>query len=230
MLVLLTRAAADAERSAARLRQRGHDSLISPVLRIVDVDADIPARAYDAVMLTSAQAAQSRVAAGLSPALKALPLWVVGAKTLDAARHAGFSGRALLAADAAALLGEIVRGGKIGGPALYLAGAERKPDLEAGLAELGVAVAACVVYAAEAQPILSDAALDGFAQGRIDAVLHYSRRSAALFAQAAASSGVALDAVRHFCLSAEVAKGLPEAVRCIVAAEPTERALFDALG
>lgn len=230
MLVLLTRAAADAERSAALLRQRGHDSLVSPVLRIVDVDADIPARTYDAVMLTSAQAAQSRVAAGLSPALKALPLWVVGTKTLDAARQAGFSGRALLAADAAALLGEIAKGGNADGVTLYLAGADRKPDLEMGLAALGVAVAPCVVYAAEAQPILSHAARDAFAQGRIGAVLHYSRRSAALFAQAAASSGVALDAVRHICLSADVAEGLPEALHCVIAAEPTERALFDALG
>lgn len=230
MLALITRAAAEAERSAARLRARGIDCLISPLLRMVDVAADIPARDFAAIVLTSARAAQSQAVQRLPAPLKALPLWVVGEKTCDAARAAGLSGPALTAPDAATLAAGI---GKLGtaGPALYLAGADRKPDLERELARLHIGLCACVVYEAQALDGLSEAAQQALSAGRIDAVLHYSRRSADLYAKAASSAGVPLDAARHVCLSEDVAGALRAlgATRIAVAAAPTESALFDAL-
>lgn len=229
MLALITRAAAEAENSAARLRARGIECLISPLLRIVDVAASIPPGPFDAIVLTSAQAARTRAAAGLSAELRALPLWIVGAKTLAAARAAGLSGAALAAEDAAALLRKIA--GAKARRALYLAGVDRKPVLEQGLAAIGVELAVCIVYAAEPQPTLCDEARAALRDGRVFAVLHYSRRSAELYAQAAFAAGVALDAARHVCLSEDVAAALRErgAANIVVAAEPNERALIDAL-
>jgi uroporphyrinogen-III synthase len=64
----------------------------------------------------------------------------------------------------------------------------------------------------------------------IDAVLHYSARTAAAFVAAATASGIRdlSIGVRHLCLSAQVAAPLAVAgARAIdVASEPNEQALF----
>lgn len=230
MRLLLTRAEEDAAPSAARLAARGHECLVSSLLRIEDIDACVPAGSFGAVAMTSARAARSLTARGLEPAFRALPLWIVGRRTLDAARAAGFDGPALVASDAAALLAEI---GTLEdrGRALYLAGADRKPFLEEGLLRLGVEYAVCEVYRACAVADFSKDVAAALAAGRIDAVLHFSRRSAALFIAAADRAGLALDATRHFCLSQDVAAPLvARGITAAIAAAATEPALFDLAG
>ena len=100
MRLLLTRAEDDAALSAARLAARGHECALSPLLRVEDIDVAVPAGPFDAIAMTSARAARSQTARGLDPALKTLPLWLVGRRTLEAARAAGFEGPARVAADA----------------------------------------------------------------------------------------------------------------------------------
>jgi uroporphyrinogen-III synthase len=74
---------------------------------------------------------------------------------------------------------------------------------------------------------------DAFAANRIEAVLHYSRRSARAFLDAARAGGVEISAlaIPQCCISAEVASVVRDAgaTQVMVAASSDENALFMAL-
>src|ERR1700739_2874116 len=100
MHVLLTRAREDAERTAARLAELGHRSIISPVIEIVATGATLPEANFDAIVATSTHAFTP-------PQLKTLatiPLYVVGERTRQFARHAGWSAPIHVSENAAALI------------------------------------------------------------------------------------------------------------------------------
>jgi len=198
MRVLVTRPEEQAAATAQRLAAMGHRATIAPVLEIAPTGAPLPPGPYDLLLATSARAfAWERLPAELLQ----LPLACVGSKTADAGRKLGLS--ILHAApDTQALVAELTRENKAIS-ALYLAGHERKPDLETFLRHKGWRVDVCETY--EARPVSAwprsiRAALD---RGEIEAVVHYSQRSAAialpLMGRGAAKS------LLHFCLSAEVA-------------------------
>jgi uroporphyrinogen-III synthase len=75
---------------------------------------------------------------------------------------------------------------------------------------------------------------DAFAAARVDAVLHYSRRSARAFLDAARSGGVEISAlaIPQCCLSEAVASVVRDAgaTQVLVARTPDEKALFETLG
>ena len=113
-------------------------------------------------------------------------------------------------------------------PLLYLAGEDRAADLVAELAVHGIAAEMAVVYRAVTAPF--PPALSGaLAAGEIDAVLHFSKRSAENYLAGAAQAGVAGPAigVRHICLSAQIAEPLmgAGASRIAIAPRPDEAAL-----
>jgi uroporphyrinogen-III synthase len=72
---------------------------------------------------------------------------------------------------------------------------------------------------------------DALAAGRLDGVLHFSRRTAAAYVACAAAAGIANQALAaaHYCLSRQVAEPLTAAGAgtLSVAKEPTEDALID---
>jgi uroporphyrinogen-III synthase len=74
---------------------------------------------------------------------------------------------------------------------------------------------------------------DAFATSRIKAVLHYSRRSARAFLDAARAGGVEISAlsIPQCCISAAVAAVLRDAgaTQVMVAGTPDENALFQTL-
>jgi uroporphyrinogen-III synthase len=75
---------------------------------------------------------------------------------------------------------------------------------------------------------------EAFAANRIEAVLHYSQRSARAFLDAARSDGLEISALSivQCCMSDAVASVVREAgaTQVVVAASPDEEALFVALG
>ncbi|MGD9658740.1 MAG: uroporphyrinogen-III synthase, partial [Methylocystis sp.] len=112
-------------------------------------------------------------------------------------------------------------------------GRDRQQTLEAGLKAAGHRVAAVEVYEARAANALSQEAVDAFAAGEIDAVLHYSRRSAEIFLALAAASGI-LEKARatlHFALSQDVAQPLvdEDILNVGVAERPDEEHLLGLL-
>src|SRR6185312_5007825 len=225
MRVVVTRPQTDSERTAAALEALGHEVLVAPLMRIEPVAVDL-AGTWSAIVITSANALQAVPAT--ADGVKTLPVFAVGDRSAEAARQAGFAEVSSANGDIKDLV-RLVAAHAVHAkaPLLYLAGKDRSGDLVPQLAAHGIDAEMKVVYriAAEVFPPVLAAALES---GDVDAVLHFSRRSAELFVEGARSSGVAGPAedVRHLCLSAQVAEPLAGASRIAVAVRPEEVALI----
>ena len=229
--VLLTRAADDAARTADTLLAAGHDVVLSPVIEIVALEATWPASVVDAVLATSANAFEVPDFGPAPEARRLMPLFLVGERTVERAREHGFEGASIVAANAAAL--SLAFGTMAHRPRrlVYLAGRDRKPDIEAALADAGQVVEVLEVYRAQATAALTEEAETAIRAKDLDAVLHYSRRSATLFAELASGRGLDISGLRHLCLSGDVAaplheRGLPHVE---IAGAPNEAALLGLL-
>lgn len=236
MLVLLTRGLDEAMRTAAKLFAVGHHAILSPVLEMTPTGAPWPQGTVDGVLATSTQAFEllSVGESELSPeARRLVPVHVVGERTAKAARERGFCGRAGVEQDARDLAANLVAALAEGPPArlVYLAGRDRKPDLEAALREAGHEVETVEVYAAQAAEALDPEAAALLEADRIGAVLHYSRRSAEIFLELAAQAGVDVSGAHQVAISADAAIPLREAglPNVHVAASPKEQAMLDLL-
>ena len=92
MRLLVTRPQADAERTAAALRARGHDVVVAPLLRIEPLpDAEIGAGPWAAILVTSANAARAIARHRASRRIaRRLPVFAVGDRSAQAMRDGGF--------------------------------------------------------------------------------------------------------------------------------------------
>ena len=240
MAVLVTRPHPDDETTAAGLRAQGFEVLQAPMLRFEPVafHDDLDAR-YGAVIVTSANALR-----GLAPHLDGsrllkLPLYAVGEHTAAAARGVGFENVIPANGDATALrelmLASVkARELKKASTLLYFAGADLARDLAGELGERGFTVVTHTTYRMTPVASLPREVCEAFAANRIEAVLHYSRRSARAFLEAARAAGVEISAlaIPQCCISAAVASVVRDAgaSQVTVASSPDENALFGALG
>jgi uroporphyrinogen-III synthase len=239
MSVLVTRPSPDIDRTAQALRARGFEPLLAPMLRFEPVP--LPGDLGDecgALIATSANALRAVAPQLESSPLKRLPLYVVGAQTASVAREAGFAKVISAEGDAAALRELVAEGVKKRvfrkrDTLLYLAGADISRDLAGELTARGFHVVTQTVYRMARMAALPRDVCDAFAANGIEAVLHYSRRSAEAFVAAARSGGVEISAlaVPQCCLSASVAEVLREAgaAQVTVAARPDENDLLEGL-
>lgn len=233
MRFLVTRPEPDAERTARALRARGLQALIAPLMRIEPIpDAPVGEGPWAAIAFTSASAVTAIAAHPLKAKLLGLPVFTVGARTEEAAHAASFehvqSAYGDVAALAALMVAHIADRTK---PVLYLAGEDRAGDLEGLLGEYGIAARTVPIYRAVPVTRLPESARSALAQDRIDGVLHFSRRSAEAFLHAIEADQLREQglALRHLCLSAEVAAPLlaAGAERVEVARRPDQQALFE---
>lgn len=226
----MTRPEPDAERTAAALRRCGHAVLLAPLIRTEPLAAEFGPGPWAAVLISSANAARALEIHPRRQEVIRLPAIATGRRSAEAARRAGFA--EVISADGTVndlvALAAARYGGK-GRPLLYLAGADRATDLVGALAA-AVPVEMRVVYQAVAQTNLPSEVATVLRQGTLDGVLHFSRRSAALYLKAAASAGLGAAALApiHFCLSARIAEPVVAAgaqtIR--VAPRPTEESLL----
>jgi uroporphyrinogen-III synthase len=251
MAVLVTRPSPDSDRTAEALRARGFEVLLAPMLRFepVPLPADFgheageeadgeTDRAIGALIVTSANALRAATPQLEGSNLKRLPLLVVGAQTAAVAREAGFT-KVVSADGDAADLRELVANGvkkrifRKRDTLLYLAGEDISRDLAGELAARGLHVVTQTVYRMAQVTALPPEVCEAFAAHGIEAVLHYSRRSAAAFVAAARSGGVEISAlaVPQCCMSGAVADVLREAgaAQVSVAARPDENELLEGL-
>lgn len=223
--VAVFRARRDGARSAARLRKLGYRVACLPVVEIAPARAEVAVEGYDAVVASSAKAFMAEAPRAPGP-----PLYAVGALTARAAGARGWRLAAPPARDAARLVETMRRELPTGARVLYLAGRDRKSTLETALGGF-CALEVVEVYSAEARASWRPAEICALAS--CAAALHYSRRSAALAARLAEASGLAEHflALRHFCLSDDVAEPLraTAAPFIVVAERPEEVALIEAL-
>lgn len=232
MRVVVTRPQVDAERTATALRARGHDVLIAPLLRIEPVAAAI-GPGFAAVVITSAHAPGAIAVHPEHDVLIKLPLFAVGGRSAEAARQAGFSNVTSADGDVRDLMRLIVaRRAGAAGPLLYLAGEDRAADLIGELTANGIAAEMTVVYRAAVAPFPAGLAA-ALKAGEIDAVLHFSRRSADNYLDGARTAGLLAQALtpRHVCLSPQIAEPLAAAgaKEIAVAPHPHEAALIELL-
>jgi uroporphyrinogen-III synthase len=240
MAVLVTRPHPDDETTAAALRERGFEVLRAPMLRFEavpfgdDEDAD-----YGAVIVTSANALRAIASRLADSRLLKLPLFAVGEHTATAARDAGFA-QVIAAKGGASALRDLVQTSvkskqlKKAGTLLYLAGADLARDLAGELGEKGFTVVTHTTYRMVPATSLPREICDAFVAHQVEAVLHYSRRSARAFLEAARAGGVEISALAlpQCCISSAVAAVLRDAgaTQVTAAAQADENALFEALG
>jgi uroporphyrinogen-III synthase len=239
MAVLVTRPHPDDETTAAALRARGFEVLRAPMLRFepVPFHDDADAR-YGAIIVTSANALRAIGSHLADSRLLKLPLFAVGEHTASAARDAGF-GQVITARGDAGALRDLVLGAvkskqlKKASTLLYLAGADLARDLAGELGEKGFTVVTHTTYRMIPAASLPREICDAFVANQVEAVLHYSRRSARAFLDAARSGGVEISALAlpQCCISATVAAVLRDAgaTQVTAAAQADENALFEAL-
>ena len=225
MQVLVTRAAEDAARTASALSALGHRALMAPVIRIVRTADDRPPGRWDALIVTSLHGAE---ALADWPG-KEVRSFAVGPRTAEALRRQGFAPIATAEGDAVSLSALILRELPGGASLLHVTGRHHKEEPARSLQAEGYAVVHWETYEAQATEALPATVADALRQGRIDAALQYSRRSAELFLKLAgeADLGPAVKRFPHLCLSADVAeplRALNFEVR--IAASPDEGALL----
>jgi uroporphyrinogen-III synthase len=239
MAILVTRPEPDNETTAAALRAKGFGVLQAPMLRFEPVafHDDMDAR-YGAVIVSSANALRAIEADLAGSRLLTLPLFAVGERSAKAARHAGFRDVAVAEGNAAALRDLIIASVraktlKKASTLLYLAGADLAGDLAGELGERGFSVVTHTTYRMIPVSSLPQEAVDAFAANAIEAVLHYSRRSARAFLDAVRAAGVEISAlaIAQCCISDAVAQVVRDvgATQVLVARSPDESGLFEAL-
>jgi uroporphyrinogen-III synthase len=236
MAVLVTRPHPDSEITAAVLRAKGYEVMQAPMLRFEPVACSGLDAEYGAVIVTSANALRA-VEGQLASDLLKRPLFAVGETTAAAARKAGF-GKVTAANNDAVALRDLVlaavkkRQFRKGDALLYLAGADLSHDLASELGADGLTIVTVTTYRMAALSHLPREVCDAFAANTIQAVLHYSQRSARAFLDASRAEGVEISAlaVPHCCLSQNIAATLHEAgAQVFSAASADEKALFAAL-
>ena len=239
MAVLVTRPQPDDEATAAALRAKGFEVMLAPMLRFEPVafHDDGEAR-YGAVIVTSANALRGIATHLEGSRLLKLPLFAVGEHTAAAAHRAGFDNVIPANGDAASLRDSVLASVKAkelkkASPLLYLAGADLARDLAGELGERGFTVVTHTTYRMIPVSSLPREACEAFAASGIEAVLHYSRRSARAFLDAARAGGVEISAlaIPQCCISAAVASVVRDAgaAQVMAAASSDENALFEVL-
>jgi uroporphyrinogen-III synthase len=231
MRLLVTRPEPDAERTAAALRERGHFVFVAPLLSIEAVDnAEIGPGPFTAILVTSANAAPAIVRHPRFAQLRALPVFAVGGRSAETMRTVGFADVTSANGDVGDLAALVAERLKRGASLLYLTGADRAGDLAGALSGRGLAVRSIIIYRAVPAPSFPPVIVAAVSDG-IDGVLHFSRRSAETYVNAADAAGLAENALKnqiHFCLSAQVAEALQQAgaADIRIAPEPSEAALL----
>ncbi|MBA1155055.1 uroporphyrinogen-III synthase [Microvirga mediterraneensis] len=222
--ILVTRSAEDAARTAERLAALGHDSCLAPVTRIVPTGDPAPAMPYDALIVTSAHAADA-----LADLDRQKPVFAVGEHTAEVVRAEGFSRISVADGDAVSLSRLIREQLPPGLVLLHVTARHHKEEPALSLRRAGFTVVQWEAYEAQAVEALPEAAVEALRTGQIGAALHYSRRSADLVVRLVEEAGPAssLRAFPHFCLSADVAAPLlAVGAEVRTAEDPSEDALL----
>ncbi|MGJ3265398.1 MAG: uroporphyrinogen-III synthase [Salinarimonas sp.] len=225
--MLVCRAAEDSGRTAARLEAAGFRTLVAPLIETRATGEPPPEGPFDAVLVTSAKAAPFLERAPID--LARTPILAVGERTAEAVRAAGGLDVATAQGDAVSMIAHVRDRFSPGMRFLHVGGRDRKAEPDATLRASGHVVATWPAYEAASVP-LDETARAALAAGTVDAVLHYSRRSATLFVDALARAGLAdrLPGLLHGAISPDAADPLHAAgaTRVAIATEPSEAELL----
>jgi uroporphyrinogen-III synthase len=226
MRLLVLRPEPAASETAARLQALGHHVLVEPMLA-VELGRE-PSVLPDpaAILFTSRNAVRAVAGWRQAAACRGLRAFAVGKETAAFARATGFADVRAGSGDASALADLVAAElSPSDGTLLYPAARDRAGDLEGLLAARGFSVHVVEAYRAIPAERLDEATAASLADGAIDGVLVYSRRTAATFVELARAAGLEkLPEVAFYVVSAAVAEPLralaPAAIH--IAARPDD--------
>jgi uroporphyrinogen-III synthase len=233
--LIVTRPRADAGPLGRRLAAGGHEVIMAPLLSIRPVDSlAIPERAYQAVLMTSANSARALAGRPRLERLKGAAALVVGPSSAAAAASAGFARIEQADGDVAALARlAIATLRPEHGPLLYVSGAVTAGDLASALEASGFAVDRVVAYEARPVAALPKACAAALAAGKADGILLFSPRSARIWTTLVGAADLTAAAAKlvHYCLSENVAGAVCNALGPDVVVQvpprPEEAALLE---
>ena len=234
MKVLVTRAEGDAERLAARLAERGYESVIEHLMTIRFRPEAARGIApfldgVQAILFTSANGVRAFAEASARRDFRA---FAVGDATAGTARAAGFA-EVTSAGGAVDDLARLVIGRlkPKAGALFHAAASATAGDLQGLLEAAGFSVRRAVLYEAVESERLSEPTRGMMARHEIDAALFFSPRNAAAFVRLAAGLEEGCKHMIAVALSSAVAERLAPLPwrRIAVAAVPNEAALLAAL-
>lgn len=232
MRILVTRPEVDTGEISQKLEAMGHHVVAAPLLNIRFYDGpEISLDGVQAILATSANGV--RAIARRTPR-RDVPLFAVGPQTEAEARAAGFTRIKNAHGDDAALARATAQWAKPqAGALLHAAGAEAPKLLVAELEKSGFTVRREVLYEAQAAQRLPGAAAQALKAGGLDAVMHFSSRSARTFADCVMREELAAPCEKliALCISNAAAAALsPLHFREIrVAKAPNQQALLELL-
>jgi uroporphyrinogen-III synthase len=220
MRVAITRAEPDASRTAERVRARGHEAIVAPLLTIVPCAYDTNTEGAQAIVFTSANGV--RAFPDVRGARHRIVL-TVGDATAEAARAAGFSDVRSADGDVTALAALAIAALKpANGKLIHIAGDHVAGDLGSLLRTAGFNLERRLAYTSVAAVTLPEALREP-----LDVVLFHSARAAQTFAALAAPNAGRMIAG---CLSAGVAEAAAKTgwKRIVIAPRPREDDLLAA--
>ena len=229
MRVWVSRAEPEAQATAERLRRRGHEPLVAPVLDIQGLPCEVDLEGVAALAFTSRNGVREFPAAAEA---SALPVFAVADATADAARAAGFGDVRTGPGDGAALARMIVEQFDPASGVLLVARADEPAfDLEGALTAAGIEVRTAIVY--ESIPIVPETEVRRWLADDppMEAVLVHSRRAASQVARLLTEKR-GRDRVTACCISESAAKPLRTiGLKAVLAAAfPNEASLLKLLG
>jgi len=243
--VLVTRPLLQAEKTADRLRAEGHTPIIQPLLHVVPLNTPPPVVQPGGLVVTSANVIEPLRLSGALTDLLDVPVLTTGSATAEALQRAGFTDVDHVDGSALDIVADLPRwtGDKFGklaaksSPLVYAAAKDVAHDLSELGDQLGLTVVTWPVYETETADAFLPEVEALLIAGEIDAILLYSPRTAACFQRlhddlpdqervqgslGALSCVVLSDAIKGMLKA-------PLRERSMVAAKPTEAALFDLL-
>lgn len=217
--IAITRALPEAEKTAARIRERGGEPVLASLLSIEPRPFDTNIAGAQALLFTSSNGVHGFAAQSSE---RGVPAFAVGESTAAAARAAGFQ-RVNSADGDVVALAHLVQA-KLdphAGMLVHVSGRHVAGDLAQTLRGAGFHIERRVAYEAVAATTLPDVF-----NGSLDAVLFHSARAAEIFVQLGAPKAARLRAGCFSQAVATAARAAPWAA-LTVAAAPREDALLD---
>jgi|CXWL01.1.fsa_nt_gi uroporphyrinogen-III synthase len=218
--VAITRAMPDALATADRVRERGAEAVLAPLLVLTPLAFETDTREVQALLFTSANGARAFAGASQS---RSIPVLAVGDATAAVARNAGFSDVRSAAGNVETLANLAkVSLDRSKGKLLHVSGSHVAGNLAELLGEAGFDAERRIAYEAR-----SVSTLPTPFEGPLDCVLFHSPRAAMIFLTLGAPSAELLTAL---CLSPAVAAAAAPTrwASLIVSPSPHEGALLDA--
>jgi uroporphyrinogen-III synthase len=232
MRVLVTRPNSDAQTTAARLAGLGHQPLIAPLLTIEFLDGE--AISMDGVQAVLATSSNGVRALARRTTRRNVALFAVGHQTAATASEAGFGSVHNADGDVVTLTETVSRTLRPKqGALLHVTGAEAEGNLARALSGTGYDVRTLVLYRVNAKAKLPEGADAAIRGSKLDAVLHFSARSARIFRDLVTRAGLEQACVELLMVCISRSASVPlETLKCRelrIAAAPNQDALLDCL-